>query len=80
MHGAQQTQPTGFFNDGRPLAEEGAAADAGPVVGAGGAGGAGGAAVTAVVNSCSAPVEATGKSAALEVPCLPLMVGLCAKV
>lgn len=78
MHGAQQTQPTGFFNDGKPLAGlEGAEADAGPVAAEDDGGGA---AVTAVVNSCSAPVEATGKSAALEAPCLPLLVVLCAKV
>lgn len=75
MQGAQQTQPTGFFNEGRPFAEPGAAGPAADEDAAAG----GVVVVTAVVNSCSAPVEATGKSAALEAPCLPLPVVLCDK-
>lgn len=70
MQGAQHTQPTGFFSEGRPLALLAVAAEAGlderGAVDDDWDG--------AVVNSCSAPVEATGKSAALEAPCLPLPV------
>lgn len=71
MHGAQQTHPTGFFSEGRPpLAVAGLDEEEGPVEDVGPADSWDGAAV----NSCRAPVEATGKSAALEAPCLPAVV------